>query len=416
MKIPFKLDKHTKQVILLYGSSVLGLFIGVLNSVLNTRSLDPVLYGDVRYVQNIISFISSLLLVGYFTSGSRLLALSKDEQYSRKIRGAMCVILTITVLILMLALTCLSFVSGFQGKESISILYLISLPFCGKVLMLNYVNTTSQGDNHIGRISIARLVPSALYFVIAYFIYQHYGATPGRMLCLFNGCSFLVLFIVIASTKPTFKDIKSSFKLLHEENKSYGFNVYLGSVVAVSTGYIAGITLGHFCENNANVGFYTLAMTLANPLTMLPSIIGTTYFKRFATQERIDKRILLGSIGITGLSCLVFVLFIKYIVLYLYNESYYSVSIYASWLSVGYSFHGLGDMFNRFLGAHGKGEQLRNGAFASGIVQVIGSFVLVFYFKIVGAVITRIIASVVYMSMMVYYYIKYLHTHDQVTR
>ncbi len=411
-----RLSKQNKQVILLYGSSVLGLFIGVLNSVLNTRSLEPVLYGDVRYVQNIIAFVSSLLLVGFFTSGSRLLALSKSEEYSRKIRGAMCVILAITVLIVMLTMTCLFFINDAQGKENLSILYLIAIPFCGKVLMLNYVNTTSQGDNHIGRISIARLLPSALYLIIAYFVYKYYGATPGKMLFLFNGSAFLVLFFVIASTKPSFKDIKTSFKLLNEENKTYGFNVYLGSLVAVSTGYISGITLGHFCENNANVGFYTLAMTLANPLTMLPSIIGTTYFKRFATQNRIERKVLLGSLGITALSCLIFVVFIKYVVMFLYNESYYSVSTYASWLAIGYSVHGLGDMFNRFLGAHGKGKQLRNGAFACGIVQIIGSIVLVYFFRIEGAVITRMTASLVYISMMVYYYKKFISLNGKITR
>ena len=82
-----QLSKHNKQVVILYASSVIGMLIGVLNSVINTRYLTPDLYGDVRYVQNIISFVSSLLLFGFFTSGSRLLALSKDEQHSRQSRG-----------------------------------------------------------------------------------------------------------------------------------------------------------------------------------------------------------------------------------------------------------------------------------------------------------------------------------------
>ena len=49
-----QLSNRKKQVFLLYGSSVVGLLVGVLNSVLNTRVLSPELYGDVRYVQNII--------------------------------------------------------------------------------------------------------------------------------------------------------------------------------------------------------------------------------------------------------------------------------------------------------------------------------------------------------------------------
>ncbi len=407
-------SKQQKQVLLLYVSSVIGLFIGVLNSVLNTRSLEPVLYGDVRYVQNIISFVSSLLLFGYFVSGSRLLAISKDELYSRRIRGVLCVILGVTILVVMLTMTCLYFISCAQGKDNLSLLYLIAVPCCGNVLMLNYINTTSQGDNHIGRISIARLLPSTIYFCIAYFVFKYFGATPGRMLAIFNGTAVLVLLLVIASTKPSFVDLRSSFKLLREENRTYGFNVYLGSLVAVSTGYLSGITLGQFCEDNTDVGFYTLAMTLATPLSMLPSIIGTTYYKQFATQFKISKKVLLGSIGLTGISCLLFFIFIKYIVLFLYTESYSPVSVYASWLAIGFSLHGLGDMFNRFLGSHGLGKELRNGAIASGFIKIAGSIVLVYFFKIEGAVVTMIISSVAYLLMMVLYYSKFVKTNGEV--
>lgn len=404
--IASRMTKQNKQVVVLYVTSVIGMLVGILNSVLNTRSLAPNLYGDVRYVQNIISFVSSLLLFGFFNSGSRLLALSKNEQHSRDIRGVMCVILAITIFAVMLVMTILYFAS--QGKnDSISALYLIAIPFCGNVLMLNYVNTTAQGDNHIYRIAAARLLPSALYFIIAYFIYTNFGATPVRMLLLYNGIAVISLFLIITSTRPSFKNLKYTFSLLKEENKSYGFNIYLGSLIAVSTGYIAGITLGKFCGDNSNVGFYTLAQTLAMPLSMLPSIIGTTYFRRFASQGKIDRKVLVGSFGLTILSCVVFILFIKYVVFFLYDESYYCVAKYASYIAIGTSVHGLGDMFNRFLGSHGQGKQIRNAAFVCGIVLVTGSVVLVYYYQVKGAIITKIISSSAYFSMMLYYYLQF---------
>lgn len=407
-----QLSKHNKQVVVLYVSSVIGLLIGVLNSVINTRALAPDLYGDFRYVQNIISFVSSLLLFGYFVSGSRLLALSKDEQYSRQIRGILCTILAITVGLLMLTMAGLYVISVIQGKDNLSLLYLISIPLCGNVTLLNYVNTTAQGDNHIGRIAAARVLPSAVYCVLAYLIYHYYGATPGKMLALYNGSSLIILLFIIVSTKPSFANLRESFRVLNEENKQYGFNVYIGSLANVSTGYLAGITLGLFCADNSNVGFYTLAGTIAAPLAMLPSIIGTTYFKQFASQDRIDNKVMLGSVGLTVISCIAFILLVKYIVLFLYDKSYYCVAKYAAWIAVGTSMHGLGDMFNRFLGAHGQGKQIRNGAFACGIVLIVGSFVLVYFFQISGAVITKIASSAVYLGMMIYYYVKFVLKDD----
>lgn len=403
-----KVSKSNKQVIILYTTTALGVLVGLLSSVINTRALSPDLFGNVRYVQNVISFVSSLLLVGYFVSGSRLLALSKSEEYSRQIRGIMCVILAITIGIVMLTMMSMAFFTWLKGDSlGMLSLYLVAIPLCGTVLMLNYVNTTAQGDNHIGRISVARLLPTSIYVVVAYFVYNKFKATPALMLLLYNGIATIVLILVILSTKPSFKNLKASFALLNEENKRYGFNVYIGSLADNATGYIAGITLGIFCDTNSNVGFYTLAQTMAGPLSMLPAIIGTTYYKRFATESSISRKVLLGSVGLTILSCVVFVLLIKYVVMFLYNENYYCVASYASWLAIASCMHGLGDMFNRYLGSHGLGKQLRNSAFAAGGVLLVGSTALVYLYKINGAIVTKILSSMVYLFMLCYYYVQF---------
>ena len=398
--------KQNRQVVILYASTFVGMLVGVLSSVINTRALSPDLYGDVRYVQNIISFVSSLLLFGYFTSGSRLLALSADELHSRRIRGVMCAILGISIVIVMMVMTVLYWTGLHSGNTAIASLYLVSIPLCGNVLMLNYVNTVAQGDNHIGRIAFARLMPTTLYCIAAYFIYKATPASPRIMLALFNGIAIIVLAAVILSTRPDFHNLKGSFRELHEENRKYGFNVYLGSLAGVATGYIAGITLGQFCDNNANVGFYTLAVTISGPLAMLPTIIGTTYFKKFASQERINPKVLKWSVLLTAGSFVLYVACIKYIVAFLYDDSYSQVSTIASWLAIGMSLHGLGDMFNRFLGAHGKGREIRNGAFLCGGVLIVGSILFVWLWQVKGAVATKILSDAVYFAAMLWYYLK----------
>ena len=405
------LSKQKKQVLVLYTSSIAGLFLGIIVSVLNTRALDPIPYGDVRYVQNIISFVSSILLFGYFISGSRLLALSKDESYSRRIRGAMCFLLALSMAIVALIMFALFLLTIKTGEDNLRFLYLVSIPFGSNVILLNYVNNTAQGDNHIGRIALARLVPSLVYIIVAFIVFYIWGATSVLMLSLFNGIAVIVLLAIIVSTKPSFRGLKESLKWLNDENKKYGFNVYLGSLAGVSTTYIAGITLGEYCIDNSSVGFYTLGLTMATPLTMLPSIIGTTYFKTFANTNRISKKIIVYSIGITILSLLCFIIFVGFIVSFLYNDSYQVVAKYSSFLAIGTSMYGIGDMFNRFLGAHGKGKELRNAAFISGAIVTIGSFVLVYHWQITGAIITKIAGSMAYLGMMVFYYINFIRAN-----
>lgn len=396
------------KVIFLFGSTLFSVFIGVISSVINTNFLSPVFYGDFRYIQNIISFISSLLMFGFFTSGCRLLALSKDELYSRKIRGVLSLILMFTVLILMFVLFIL-YLFNVNRNDSLANLYLIAIPFSSNVILLNYINTVAQGDNHIFRIAIARVLPSLLYCVVSYIIYSIYGATPVLMLILYNGIAIIVLSIIIISTKPSFSDLRESYSILKKENKLYGKNVYIGSIVGVSTTYIAGITLGQFCDTNADVGFYTLALTMSSPLSLLPGVVGTTFFKDFAFQNKIDRKVFSASLFLTIFSCIVYILFIKYIVKLLYDENYISVATYASCLALGMSIHGMGDMLNRFLGAHGQGVMLRNAAFVCGLVLTLGSVILVYFYGIWGAVLTKVMSSVSYFVILFIYYKRFIN-------
>ena len=369
------LSNNKKQVIYLYFSTYIGVFLGVISSIVNTRFVAPEDYGDVRYIQNILNFIASFLLFGFFHSGSRLLALSKEENYSRRIRGAMIIILLLTSIVLVLCSIVCYYIHS--EKINVSYLFVVSIPVCFYPLFLNYVNTTAQGDNHIVRLSCARLLPQLLYVACAFVIYSIYGATSRKMILLQWGIYSAVLLLIIISTKPDFRNLKPIFKKLSKENKEYGIQLYIGSLIMVTTNYLAGIFLGYFNDDNTQVGFYTLALTVAMPLSYVPSIIGTAFFKRFATESKIPDRMIKITILITIASAIIFVICIKPLVCFLYSERYQVVGLYASLLAIGFCIHGFGDMINGFLRSHGQGKSIRNSSIANGLCKLFGYFVLV---------------------------------------
>lgn len=398
------ITKSRKQIIILYSSTIIGVLIGVLVSILNTNFLSPSDYGDVRYVNNFIAFFSGILLLGYFVSGSRLLAIAKDINQARQMKGTLIIILGITIFVMMAIFFFCALFHNFILNKSFYYLFYISIPVCGSSLLLNYVNTTSQGDNSIYSIAAARIMPQLLYLATAFIVYKYSGASREKMLLLQNGVYSLVLLFIILYNNPSFKNIRNSFAQLQEENKKYGFQVYCGSLMNVSVQYIAGITLGLFSDNNTNVGFYLLALTLTTPLAMLPNVIGTTYFKEFAHQSKINRKIQFNTIIMSIVSLIGFVIIIYPIVDFLYSPSYKTVALYASFLALASTFQGLGDVYNRFLGAHGKGKYLRNAALFSGIVSIVGYTVIAYFFDIKGAIFTRISGSFIYFALMLYYY------------
>lgn len=400
------LNKQKKQVILLYSSSLLGVLLGVLSSIVNTRFLAPDDYGDVRYVQNIVNFIASLLLFGYFMSGSRMMALSDSQTYCRRVKGMMVTILGVAGLVLWMSVFVCSLLH--VGKPQVASLFIISLPVCLCPLLLNYIEQTAEGDNQIGRLSLARLLPYLFYVPVAYLLYSNFGSSSTLMLLLQWGIYTVVYVAIIISTRPMFKSLKPIWTELQKENNDYGKQLYIGSLVMVASNYLAGISLGMFNADNSEVGFYTLALTVTSPLATLPKIVGTTYFKRFASQSSIPSNVLRFSFLMTLVTCLAFLLIVHQVVVTLYTERYAVVATYASFLSIGYCLHGLGDMFNRYLGSHGQGTDIRNASIFNGVFKIVGYTGLVALFNTEGAIATTIICDIIYFASLVYYYRRFV--------
>ena len=390
---------------MLYGFTLGGVMMGVLSSIVNTRFLAPAEYGDVRYVQNIINFLTTFLLFGYFLSGARLMALSDDRQYVARVKGTMILVLVVVCILLSLAMPvcyCLH-----TDKPAVALLFLASMPVCFYPLVMNYIDQTAQGDNQIVHLSFARLLPFLLYVPIAYVVYSNFGATPIRMVLLQWGLYSLVYVGIIAATRPVFHNLRPIWQELKEENRRYGIQLYIGSLVMVSTNYLAGISLGFFNQDNSEVGFYTLALTVTTPLAALPAIIGTAYFKKFATQPCIPRKVIIATVAMTMATCILFVLLIHPVVQFLYTDKYAVVGTYASILSLGFCIHGLGDMFNRYLCSHGQGVSVRNASIANGVIKILGYIVLVALFNTNGAIATTLACDVVYFACLIYYYIRF---------
>jgi len=387
------MDKSRKQVVILYVATFMSTILNFVASKVNTDYLSPADYGNVRYVFNIIQLFSWVVLFGWFMSGSRLLALSDNRKYSARIRGALIVLLMVATAMLMI----ITFASGLihTDNHTIRTLFYCAIPVCMYPLLTNYINTTAQGDNHIGRLALARLLPVLCYIPIALLVYGRYGADSRTVIWMHWGICATVIIMIIISTRPSFKDLKPVFRSLGEENRSYGIQLYWGSLAMVATNYLAGVVLGFMDMDKSNVGFYTLALSFAQPLSYLPGIVGTTLFKRFAQEERISKKVFVVTIAITVITCIGFIVLV-HPVMSLYNESYGVVAKYASFLAIGFSMHGVGDMINRYLGSHGQGRSIRNSSFACGAVKITGSFILVWLWSVNGAILTMILSSAVY--------------------
>lgn len=414
MKLIQKISKKQKQVSILYLCSILGILFGVLASIVNTRFLSPNSYGDVRFVQNFANAGAVILYMGYFISGGRLLALWKDESDKMNLRGTMLLVLCRSALLLYLFMIVCSII--YSNKPNLSVLFLLALPLCLYLLFNNYLFNVSQGENRVGILSALELCPYALYVPVSFVTYYYYGATARKMMMLQGSIYLIVTIFLTLLIGFSFNKIKLCYKELKKENLVYGNQVYLGSLVMTVSTYLAGIGIGLFGENNIEVGFFSLAVTVSNPMAVLPSVIGITFFKDFTSLQVIPNKVLKGSILLTVTSCVAFISIIKPLVIFLYSKDYAIVGEYAILLSIGFSTHGLGDLFGKFLLSHGQGKLVRNSSVLCGLVKLIGYVIMVYFWGVYGAIFTTIMADFVYSGNMIIGYIHHVKKNSMISQ
>jgi O-antigen/teichoic acid export membrane protein len=402
--------RKTKQVGSLYTSMVIGIIIGIAVSVINTRLLGPERYGDLKFLQNLFTFVVTFLTLGIFVSGARLLAQNKNEPIKHQLIGNLLILAAVISVVLIIGLLLFSFFEDRIFHNELGRIIRIFSPLLFVFPFQLCLENIMQGDNRIYELSVFRIAPSILYIIGAisfnYFVPLSLISALGIQLIVL----VMIILVMIIRFKPKFANIKKNLSIIWQENKTYGFQVYIGTLAGVASAQLGGLSIGYFIDNT-NVGFFSLALTTAMPLTMIPNAVGTTFFKDFTNMDSIPKKATTVTLVLSIGALIFFLLIIKKLILLLYSSEYSVVVPLAYLVSIGSIFHGFGDFINRFLGAHGKGRELRNGAFAVGFSNVLGYIVLVYVFGVKGAAITKITSGFIYCSMMYYFYKKY--TNDK---
>ena len=387
----------------MYGASFLAIVVGFLISIFNSRILGPENFGNYKFIETVARFIASLVSVGVFISITRLLAINTNQDKERKYIGLFTVIFGITSVIGILLFLGFSIIQPYYFDDNLQNLlqkYFFIVPVILGHLALAQI---LKGLHKIYTISFISIVPPLSYLLFIYIINEFIPVNIGWVLLTYYGILMISFTVIIIWLKPDFGFTKPLVKELLHENKFNGRPIYYGSLAGVATTNIAGLSLSYFMDNT-QVGFFTLALTICSPMLVIPSVLGTIYFKQFATIEKIPKKVFYFSILGTLLALVIFYSLIEPVIVTFYTKEYLPVVDISKYLIIGFIFHGVGDIFNRFLGAKGKGRLLRNAAYLVGIINIVGYTLFIKFFNVNGAILTRILASGLYFMLMTRYY------------
>lgn len=379
-----EVDRRTqKQFFVLYSSTILAVVGGVAVSVVNTHVLGEAQFGDVRFLQNTLVLGAGLVSFGLFNSAGRLIMQENAEDEKRELVGAVLVLTFLISIIYMLSLYIYSWYQPKGASCDLGSVLRLSLPFVFVQPLLIELENLLQGDNRIHALGFIRTAPTALYLLGILALTRFANVDVFAVIVMQQVVLAIPLVYITSRLRPKIRSIRSFVSPLIEENRRYGFPVFVGSLANVTSAQVGTLVVGYLVDN-VNLGYYSLALTVTAPLGLLPGVVGTTMFKEFSGQASIPRKAHAFTVAATLAVELGFLLAIPRVISLLYPPQFSPAVNMSYALSLAAVFHGLGDYYNRFLGAHGLGKSLRNGAILEGGINLIGYGLLVYIFGTEG--------------------------------
>ncbi len=398
--------KTAKQTGILYGSQILAMAFGFIVIPILTRILGPEKYGILVFILTVISFMALFFEFGFFSTGARLLAVSKDKRKDQDLIGALTIITIVISLSFFLVLYVFSFfIDSIFHTSTGNILRLISI--LAAILPFQYMfQQICQGANEIKKMAAANIIPKLWYLFGLLAVISFFKLDIFLVLVLdLTGIIFTVC-LVIYSLKPKFNNLRENFRLIWKETKEYGIHVYSGRIVDVSTYQLDKIFISYFV-NTLWVGFYNLAVILTTPMVLLSQAFSMSLFKGFADRNRIPRKVIFFNflwlitcvIGLISLS--------RFIIVILFSNEYLLAVPLILPLALAGFFQGMYQPYNMFLKAHRKGEWLKKMSFVMGGVNFLGNIILIPLWGAIGAAIASIMGTFIYFLLCIFYYQKY---------
>ena len=408
--IQYRNNQLFKQSVALYTVNVIGIPLSIVNSVIITRFLGPSSYGDFKFLFNIFNLSIVIFSFGFLQAGNRALVLNKDNQKAKEFYAAELIIVLALFIIMAIFLLCFAFFDENINEKGLKNIFIYLIPFSWLFFLVSYFEVLFQADNKIKLLAKSRLLPQLGFFITTLIIYLVFFDYSGNRLIIIWGffliTEILVFLHIIHKINPSFKNIKTRLTEIFFFNKTYGFNVYLGTICAVGFSQLTGVLISYFANNNSGVGYFSLAMTIAAPLSFIPNVIATTHYKDFSTRTSISRKLILITIAISLSALILIMILVGPFISFFYGTKFMPVISLTYIVCFGVILNGFADFFNRFLGSHGKGKALRNSAFLVGFSLLILNITFIPRFGETGAAYTLFLSGLIYFLCMFWFYKK----------
>jgi O-antigen/teichoic acid export membrane protein len=387
----------------LFSAMIINVALGYVVTKINTIYLSVEQFGQFSLFINILSFIQVFFNLGLFESASRLIAIEKDRVQARKIFGSL--IIASLVLGLLLNLSILTFASFADRIFSIPVAFLLIIfwPLAMSVAWQNMLQIVLRGFSYISILSIYLMSPRILYLIFLVVLISGGMFTLTGSLNAFLFSSLIAVMMCILFLKPLFTGIRTNFRRLLEESRSYGSHLYIANVMSTCFVHLDKLIIGYFLDAR-QLAYYTLAFTLTAPIPYFSVALSTSAFKQFAQKQRLHRNTLILNTAYLILISLFLIALHRLIIIDLFSEQFTPAIQPFIILVLAFVFSGLSTPYTMFFKAHRLGRQVRDITVSSQILFLLLSFIFIPWIGIPGAAVALLISYLLdYILCLIYY-------------
>lgn len=398
-------NKIAVQTIYLFIAKIFGLVIGFISNMLLAKEMGADTFGIYAFSLAIISFLAIFFEFGYFTSISRLLANTHNRQEEKDLIGSSLIIVGIISFLFFITIFLISFFVDNIFTNGIGDIIRMTSVVSWSFVIPFYMELILKGSNHIKILSSYQLVWKLLFIILLFTLYYQEMLSPLNVLYALSVSCIISFFYFIFKLNPSVSNLKNNFSNIQEENKSYGIHIYFGRVIDVSTFQLDRLMIGYFIGVK-DVGLYSLANAMANPINVFSTSLSSSKFKSFSNAKSISKNILL-----TNLVWIVFAIIgansLGYIIINFYlGDEYQEVFMLLVLMSIAVGFQAGYQPYNAWLVVNRHKREILYKTFATAFINVIFNILLIPKFGAIGAAYATIISTLSSLVLYIYFYQK----------
>ena len=396
-KLTYKIHRTKKQTLMLFSAQLICLLIGFFSNIFLAKEMGDYYFGLYSFAIAVITFIAIFFEFGFFSSISRLLATNNNIEQEKELIGISIIILGLIILLFIIVIFGISYIIDDYLDDKIGNLLFLTSFFSWSFTIPYYLELVLKGCNRIEYLSLFNLTWKLLFGLYLIYFYCFFRVIPLNTLFALSITSIIPFLYILIRFNPSFTSIKTNFLKVYEEYQSFGYHIYIGRIASVSTYNLDKLLIGYLLGAK-DVGYYSLANSMASPITIFSVSLSHSNFKSFSNRNPISSSIIKTNIKwiLFAFICSNFLGLI--IVLYLGNN-YYDVLLLLFIMSIALSIQANDQPYNAWLNCNGFGNEMKKLCVTSGIINTILNILLIVLFDTIGAALACLLSrAYIYIS------------------